>query len=165
VDKAFHEFMDIIHEINRGQQVRYGGGAPRGADNQERTHVTAWAPTTDVFVKDGDLVIRAELAGVKQGDIEVTFNGGTLIISGKRESGFEEDEVAFYVRERYFGAFRRTMNLPEGIDEDQIEANFEDGVLEIVVSGAGVAKQEPKRIQVGGISKGSSKVRTTGGAR
>jgi HSP20 family molecular chaperone IbpA len=115
MDKAFRGFMDVIHEINRGQQVLHGGGAPRGADNQERTHVTAWAPTTDVFVKDGDLVIRAELAGVKQEDLEVTFNGGTLTIS--------------------------------------------------VVSGAGAAKQEPKQIQVGGISKGSSKVSTTGGAR
>lgn len=165
MDKTFRGFMDVIHELNRGRQMLYGGGGPTGADNQERTHVTAWAPTTDVFVKGGDLVIRVELAGVKQEDIEVTLMSGTLTISGKRESGFEEDEVGFYVRERFFGAFRRTMNLPEGIDEDRIEANFEDGVLEIVVSGAGVARQEPKQIQVGGIPKGSSKVRTMRGAR
>lgn len=160
MEKGFRGFMDVIHEMNRMSQQVHGTGPSPGPDSQERMRVTAWAPTTDVFVKDLDLAIRAELPGTKLEDIEITLSGGVLTIAGERQSGFDEDAAVFYVRERLFGAFRRTMNLPEGIDESQIAANFEDGVLEITIPGAGAAAPEPRHIQVKGAPKQNTKVRT-----
>ena len=85
-----------------------------GEEDQRRTHATAWIPTADIFAKGEDLVIRCELAGVEQEDVEVSLSGGVLTIDGERKG--EPEDVSYYARERYYGHFRRSMNLPEGID-------------------------------------------------
>jgi HSP20 family protein len=71
-----------------------------------------------------------------------------LTVSGERRSELdEEEEVSFYVRERYYGAFRRSITLPAGIDEGDISADYDNGMLEIVVRG-GAAAAEPRRIEI-----------------
>jgi HSP20 family protein len=76
-------------------------------------------PTTDIFAGRNDLVIRCELAGVYQDDIDITVANGVLSVSGERRSELEGEEVWFYTRERSFGHFRRTINLPEGVSESK----------------------------------------------
>jgi HSP20 family protein len=103
-------------------------------------------PATDIFARDGDLVIRVEVAGVRPDDVEITFSQGVLTVCGTRET--EErtgGRDSFYIRERFSGAFRRAVTLPEGTDDDQISAEFENGVVEIVVRDA-VSGSEAKRI-------------------
>src|SRR3712207_5804274 len=116
-------------------------------EDRPRTHATAWVPTTDVFAKGDDLVIRVSLSGVYPEDVNVTLSNGVLTISGERRSEPDEQEVNFYVRERYYGAFRRSVTLPAGVDEDDISADYENGLLEIVVRGAAAAA-EPRRIEI-----------------
>ncbi|MCA1740354.1 MAG: Hsp20/alpha crystallin family protein [Actinobacteria bacterium] len=70
-----------------------------------------------------------------------------LTISGERKEEQEQDRGGYYVRERRHGSFRRSMTLPEGVDESGIWARFEDGVLEVTVEGAAAAR-EPKRVQI-----------------
>jgi HSP20 family protein len=91
-------------------------------------------------------VIRCELAGVERDDVEVSLAGGVLTIDGERKG--EPEDVSYYARERYYGRFRRTMNLPEGIDGDRVSADFENGLLEVTVKG-GADHPEPQRIQIG----------------
>jgi HSP20 family protein len=144
----FHGILDAISEWNRMREVGMGRiGYQARQEDRPRTQASAWVPTTDVFAKGDDLVIRVSLSGVYPEDADVTLSNGVLTISGERRSGLDEEEVSFYVRERYYGAFRRTLTLPAGVDEDDISADYENGMLEIVVRGAAAAA-EPRRIEI-----------------
>jgi HSP20 family protein len=143
----FRGFVDSISEWHRMREYGMYGPDP-GQEEQRRTHATAWIPTADIFARGDDLVIRFELAGVKEEDIDISLAGGVLTVSGERKSELNEDEVHFYTRERSYGNFRRSMNLPEGIDRSKISASFEDGMLELNISG-GAVYPEPERIEIG----------------
>ena len=143
----FRGFVDTMSEMNRMREYIESGGQVHEA--QERTHATAWIPTTDIFARGSDLVIRCELAGVERDDIDITLSGGVLTISGERRSELDEEEIHFYTRERSFGHFRRSMDLPEGIDRSDISADFQDGMLQVSVHGGATAVAEPQRIEIG----------------
>jgi HSP20 family protein len=137
LDRLFNEMLGPLGRA-RGRQ---GGGQ----------QLAVWAPAVDVLTKDDDLVIRAELPGLKQEDVDITLQNGLLTISGEHKVDEEEDRGGYHVRERRYGSFRRSMSLPEGVDESKIQARFEDGVLEVRVEGAAI-EQAPKRIEIEGSS-------------
>jgi HSP20 family protein len=146
----FHGLVDSISEWNRMRDLGTGRiGSETGHEGQRRTHATAWVPSTDVFARGGDLVIRVSLSGVSPEDVEITLSNDVLTVSGERRSELDDvEEEAFYVRERYYGVFRRSWTLPAGISEDDVSADFENGLLEIAVRGAGAATPEPRRIEI-----------------
>ena len=137
-------FYDMQSEMNRMFDEMFGGLARVGG-RQQGAQPMQWAPALDVLHEDGDVVVRAELPGVKQEDVDITLHRGVLTIS---------EGSGFYVRERRYGSFRRSMTLPESVDESAINARFQDGVLEVRITGA-AAVQEPKRIQIEGVDGGS----------
>jgi HSP20 family protein len=92
---------------------------------------TAWRPTVDIFEKNGHLVVKAELPGVKKEDVSVTLDQGDLVISGERKVESEVKEEHVYRMERSYGSFYRRLPLPEEVLPEQIEATFKDGVLEV----------------------------------
>ena len=143
----FRGFYDMQGEMNRMFDEMFGSLA-RGSRRQLNGN-TEWAPAVDVVTRNGDIVVRAELPGMKQEDVDITFHNGVLTISGERKAEEQREGSGYYVRERRYGSFRRSMTLPQGTDESKISAGFEDGVLEVRVTGA-AAVQEPKRIQIGG---------------
>lgn len=141
--------MDFVHEMKQIQNRMYGEGFGPENPQKQWTRADTWTPTSEVLAKGGDLIIRVELAGVNPEDIEITFMGGMLTISGQRERETGEGEgTSYHVQERYYGAFRRSMSLPENVDDKDISANFRDGVVEILVEGGATARLEPKRIQL-----------------
>lgn len=151
--RPFRGLFDMFAELNRMRE-HWTEIEP----TQSRTHATAWVPITDIFAREDDLVIRCELAGVSKGDVEISLSDGRLTISGERTGAPEEGpDVSYYVRERRYGPFRRSINLPEGIDSDRIEATMVDGLLEIVIEG-GVEPQEHERIEVAGADAGEVKL-------
>lgn len=143
----FRGVMDTFSEMNRMREQRIYGGQEAGHEEQPRTHATAWIPTTDIFAAAGDLVIRCELAGVSRQDIDIILSGGALVISGSREMELDEEETNFLVRERFYGAFRRSITVPEGVDEDDLNATFSNGMLEVTIKDGATAHQ-PRRIQI-----------------
>jgi HSP20 family protein len=146
----FRGFFDPQSEVDRLFNELVGGlGRRRGG--QEGQQLARWAPAVDVLTKDGDLVIRAELPGVKPEDVDITLQNGVLTISGEHKVAQEEEHGGYHVRERRYGSFRRSMTLPEDTDEGKIHARFEDGVLEVTVEGAAI-EQAPKRIGIEGSS-------------
>jgi HSP20 family protein len=147
----FRGFLDVRSELDRMFDEVLGNW-PRGAARRE--DVAGWSPVIDAFSRNGDLVIRAELPGVKREDVDITLSNGVLTISGERKAEHEDQGSGYYVRERRHGHFRRSMSLPEGIEEDKVHAHFEDGVLEVTVEGA-AAVTGPKRIQIEGAGGGS----------
>jgi HSP20 family protein len=92
-----------------------------------------WAPAVDMIHDDGNLVIRADVPGIKPDEISIEVDRGVLTISGKHEEAKEEQEKQYMRRERRYGAFTRSMPLPEGIDPKQIKAETHDGVIEVTV--------------------------------
>jgi HSP20 family protein len=141
-------FYDVQSEMNRVFDEMFGG-LMRRSGGQQRAQATEWAPAMDVLQRDGDLMVRAELPGVKLEDVDITVHDRVLTISGERKLEEETERGGYYVRERRHGSFRRSMTLPEGVEEDRIRARFQDGVLEVTIEGA-AAVREPKRIQIEG---------------
>jgi HSP20 family protein len=143
----FEGVTDFFTELVRMRSIGiHGGVTAPGAEQTERTHASAWVPATDIFALGDDLVIRVELAGVDPQDVDLRFNHGLLTVSGTRRSGFEEGtEVDFYIRERYYGAFRRVITLPEGTKASQIAAEIDNGLVEITVRD-GVSASRSTRI-------------------
>jgi HSP20 family protein len=99
------------------------------ADGRDRE----WMPAVDMIRDNGNLVVRAEVPGIKPEEIDIKVDAGMLTISGKHEEATEEKDKEFVRRERRYGAFSRTMALPEGVDPKKIKATTIDGVLEIKV--------------------------------
>jgi HSP20 family protein len=138
----FRGLVDTFAEMNRIQES-WHHPSPRERDRDSRPHRPAWVPTTDIFVRGEDIVIRCELAGVDRSDVELSYAAGTLVIYGERTALPDQpsDDADYYVRERRYGPFSRTINFPEGIDAGRIGATFEDGLLEVTVRGAATAQE------------------------
>jgi HSP20 family protein len=140
------------------QRIREYARHPGDAGGEPRTHEIAWVPTTDIFATDEDLVIRCELAGVEPDDVDISLSRGVLLICGERDPRPDQlGDVSYYVRERHFGAFRRSITLPERVTKDHLRASLENGLLEIVVAGGAtedirerieIARRAPTRVQV-----------------
>ena len=144
----FRGFYDTQSEVDRLFNEMLGD-LSRRRERQGGQQLSQWAPAMDVLTKDNNLVICAELPGVKLEDVDITLQNGVLSISGEHKVDQEEERGGYHVRERRYGSFRRSMALPEGTDESKIHARFEDGVLEVTVENAAI-EQAPKRIEIEG---------------
>ena len=156
----FEGVTDYFSELGRMRSLGIRGTGEPTVEHTERTHASAWVPATDIFARGQDLVIRVELAGVDPDDVDLRFNHGVLTVSGTRTSelGEGDEDVEFYIRERFYGEFRRVITLPDGTDASQISAEFDDGLVEIVVQD-GVSSQDSTRIAVADKSKGVTRRR------
>ena len=98
-----------------------------------RPIMEAWLPDIDVFEREGKIVVRADLPGMRAEDVEVSVEGDLITITGKREEEKEVKEENYYCSERAFGEFSRTVRLPEGSTAEEIEATCSEGVLEVMI--------------------------------
>ena len=116
----------------------------RGAEDD--MSLSNWSPSVDVYETTENIVIKAEVPGVKKEDISVEVKDNTLYLKGERK--FEKDvkEENYHRMERSYGSFRRVFSLPATVEQDQVKASFKDGVLEIMLPKAEKAK--PKKIAV-----------------
>lgn len=93
----------------------------------------AWAPRVDVFERDGRLVTKVDLPGMKKEDVSVQVTDGHLALSGERKHETEETKDNVYRSEREYGSFYRAVPLPQGVKLEDVKATFADGVLEVSV--------------------------------
>jgi HSP20 family protein len=110
-----------------------------------------WLPPIDLVETDDHYILRADLPGLSDEDVNVQFEGNVLTISGERKAGQEGQQEGYYRVERAFGAFSRSLTLPDGVDPKGIEAHFDRGVLEIRI-----AKPEQKKPKTVAINVGAS---------
>jgi len=92
-----------------------------------------YTPAIDVMRRNGDIVVRADLPGMKADDVKIEVEDNVLTIRGEHEEKHEEKEGRYMRRERRWGSFERSMALPNGVDPGRIEAKTHDGVLEVKV--------------------------------
>jgi len=100
----------------------------------------------DFYEKDGKYYLTAELPGLKKDDISVSFHNGFVTIRAHGESKKEKEGAEYYVREIKHGSLRRTFRLPGDIDEDKVEAHYEDGILTLVMPYRGELKGKKIKI-------------------
>ena len=109
---------------------------------------TGFTPLVDVHETEDEYLVKVDVPGVKADDVSVEVNDNVLSISGSRAA--DETGQAQLV-ERPYGSFVRTLTLPQGVDSDSIEANYQDGVLELQIPKP--AEQKPKKIAIAGSGK------------
>jgi HSP20 family protein len=93
-----------------------------------------WAPRTDLSETDDELRIRLDVPGMQKDDITINLQNNTLTVSGERSSERKEEGEEYVRVERAFGNFHRTFTLPNAVDQENVEATYEDGVLTINIA-------------------------------
>jgi len=118
--------------------------APTG---KEQLAAGTFVPPVDVYEDEQNLILKLEVPGVNEEDLNVSLENDTLLIQGERKFEKEEKEENFHRIERRYGAFTRTFKLPNTLDSEKVEANYEKGILKIMIGKKAEAK--PKQIKVG----------------
>ena len=106
-----------------------------------------WIPPVDVAEEGDSIILKAELPGMKEEDIEIEFENGLLTLKGERSFESEKSERNYHRIERSYGKFVRSFNLPRSVDAEAIAANYENGVLEVTIPKREEAK--PRQIRIG----------------
>lgn len=107
------------------------------------------APAIDIIETQAASELTAEMPGIPATDIEVKLNNGRLTIRGEKSEAREEhDDYQHYVSERRYGSFRRSFDLPDGVDRDRVEARFENGILTVVMPKLESARQSERKIDI-----------------
>lgn len=106
-----------------------------------------WTPSVDISETDNELVLTADVPGVKLEDINIEVENGTLSLSGSRTFYEENNSGNYHRQERFYGSFRRAFLLPETVDLEKVAASYENGVLTVAMPKKELAK--PRTIKVG----------------
>ena len=136
------ELQSIQQEMNRvfGTLFDTQAGARNGSS------LGRWIPAMDLVEEGEHYVLRADLPGVEETDVNVELEDNVLTISGERRSNSEERREGYYRIERASGSFSRSLTLPEGIDPDSVKASFDKGVLEVSIPKP--EQRKPRRVAI-----------------
>jgi HSP20 family protein len=123
-----------------------------------------WEPQVEVFERDGQLTVRADLPGMTKDDIKVEVTDEAINISGERNSEHEEKREGYYRTERSYGSFYRSIPLPEGVSADQANASVRNGVLEITMP---ISQQQSRgrRLEIRDASEVGAQAKAQAGGR
>jgi HSP20 family protein len=140
------ELNTIQTEMNRLFNTFFD--APTAASgttaNQRR-----WIPAMDLVETENDFVLRADLPGLSEGDVNIELDDNVLTISGERKSEHETRKEGYFRVERAWGSFARSLTLPEGVDPEGVQASFDRGVLEVRIPKPEQRKPRKVSISVG----------------
>ncbi len=103
-------------------------------------------PAINIWTNENGQFVSAEMPGVRVDDIDISVNGDKLTISGERDSDEFSENAHFHRKERGFGKFSRTIQLPFAVDAEKVEASFKDGVLNITLPR--IEAEKPKKITI-----------------
>jgi HSP20 family protein len=106
-----------------------------------------WIPPMDLLETEDHLVLRGDLPGLTEDDVDIEIKDNVLTVSGERKTENEEKGEGYYRVERAFGSFSRSLTLPQGVEPDKVEASFDKGVLEVLIPKPSEAR--PTRVQIG----------------
>lgn len=106
------------------------------------------SPTVDIFEEGDNVVVKAEIPGMKKEDIDVNITDDTITISGEKKKEEKVEKKDYYRVERSYGSFSRSFRLPKEVQTDKAKATFKDGVLEITVPKTEEAKKKEKKVPI-----------------
>jgi HSP20 family protein len=143
------ELNTIQNEMNRLFNTFFDAQAPAAGQS---TNLRRWIPAMDLVETQDDFVLRADLPGLSEGDVNIELEDNVLTISGERKSAHEENKEGYYRVERAWGTFSRSLTLPEGVNPEAVKASFDRGVLEVRIPKPEQRKPRKVAISVGGQS-------------
>ena len=138
----FRNVATLQDRINR----LFEDAFPRARDLDDDVSLCAWRPAVDIYETENGLVLKAELPGVKKGDVSVEIKDNVLTLKGERTEDKEVNEENYYRRERCFGSFQRSFNLEQSVQPEKIKAKFKDGILEVEIPRP--EEEKPKKVTV-----------------
>jgi HSP20 family protein len=138
------ELSSIQSEMNRLFNTFFETPAPANGAVARR-----WVPAMDLVEAGDEYVLRADLPGVPEQDVHIELDENVLTISGERKLQHEERKEGYYRVERSYGAFSRSLTLPEGVDGEAVKASFANGVLEVRIPRPEAPKPRKVAITVG----------------
>jgi HSP20 family protein len=134
------EMNTLQSEVNRLFSTFFDTpAAPQGV-------LRRWVPATDLIEMDDHFILKADLPGMTEKDVNIEVEGDTLTISGERKEEHEAREGGFVRLERASGAFSRSLTLPDGVDPDSVRATFNNGVLEVYIPKP--QQTRPRRVSI-----------------
>jgi HSP20 family protein len=136
------ELQSIQQEMNRLFGTFFD--APEGGGNGEGRR--RWIPAMDLTEEGQEFVLRADLPGLREQDVNIEVEDNVLTISGERRSEHEDRKEGYYRVERAAGRFSRSLTLPEGVDPDSIQARFDNGVLTVRIPKP--EERKPRRVAI-----------------
>jgi HSP20 family protein len=137
------ELNTIQNEMNRLFNTFFDQPGQTGRDTSTQRR---WIPAMDLIETGEDYVLRADLPGLSDGDVNVQLEDNVLTISGERKTEHDQQQEGYYRLERAFGSFSRSLTLPDGVDPAGIEAHFDRGVLEIRIPKP--EQRKPRTVQI-----------------
>lgn len=130
MQRLSQEMDQLFDEFWRGNLGRMSEPTSQGMSGLMQG---MWSPQIEAFRPGNELVVRADLPGMNKDDIEVEIEEGTLVLKGERRQQDEQNQQGYYRSERSYGSFVRRIPLPEGVEAEQAQATFKDGVLEVTL--------------------------------
>lgn len=121
------------------------------ASGKEQLAQGTFVPAVDIYEDEHNLVLKLEVPGMNEEDLNVSLENNTLSVSGERKFEKEEKEENFHRIERRYGSFTRTFRLPNTVDAEKVEAAYDKGILKVTLGKRAEAK--PKQIKVGAPQK------------
>jgi HSP20 family protein len=143
--EPLRELNSLQSEMNRLFNTVFdqpGGNGGSGGSTMRR-----WMPAMDLLETGDHFVLRADLPGMSEDDINIELEDSTLTVSGERKAEHESKEEGYYRVERAFGSFSRSLTLPKGVDPESVNAHFDKGVLEVRIPKP--EERKPRRINIG----------------
>jgi HSP20 family protein len=107
-----------------------------------------WAPQIEMVEEGGQLIVRADLPGLTKDDVNVEIDSDAITIEGERRSEEKENREGYYRTERSYGKFYRRVPLPDGVEAENADATFRDGVLEITMDAPKRTESKPRKVQI-----------------
>jgi HSP20 family protein len=141
--EPLREFSTLQNEMNRLFNTVFDTPAPGGNGGALRR----WLPAMDLIETEDHFVLRADLPGLGEEDVNIEVEDRVLTVSGERKAEHEASKEGYHRVERAFGAFSRSLTLPEGINPDAVQATFERGVLEVRIPKP--EERKPRKVSIG----------------
>jgi HSP20 family protein len=153
------ELNTIQNEMNRLFNTFFDQPSQPGRGNGT---MRRWLPPMDLVETGDHYILRADLPGLSEEDVNVQFEDNVLTISGERNTEHEQQQEGYYRLERAFGTFSRSLTLPEGVDPDNIQAHFDRGVLEIRIPKP--EQKKPRTVQINLGAAGANTIESAQGS-
>jgi HSP20 family protein len=140
------EFVTLQSRMNRAFQDSLGG---REGGGGEALTQGAFAPPVDVYEDEHNVTLKIEVPGIDEKDIDVRIENNTLTVHGERKFEKEEKEENYRRVERQYGSFTRTFTLPNTVNQETVQADYDKGILKITLAKKVEAKPKQIKVNVG----------------
>lgn len=140
----FRALAELENEMDRWMSGSIGSSPMRWSEETEKSD---FAPACNFKETNKDYIIQFDIPGVKKGDVKIEIENNRLMVSGERSDKKEEKDARHVLTETYYGTFMRSFNLPIAVDENKVDAHYEDGVLTITVPKLHSTKAKEIKIQ------------------